>query len=85
MAKAKIASKNNPDTRGKKASDYFFNGKVVKVVMCLIKGKRFKAAMYVDDNNLVYDKIGNIIAWDKISRLNKATTTSSSNAAAAAA
>ena len=38
MAKAKIASKNNPDTRGQKARVYKYNDKDIKVAMYLING-----------------------------------------------
>ena len=77
MAKAKIASKNNPDTRGQKARDYYFNNRQVEAVLCIIDGRKLRAASYIDDGKMVVDKLGNIIAW-------KLVSSSSSNAAPAA-
>ncbi|MFN7038403.1 MAG: hypothetical protein ACK4OM_02385 [Alphaproteobacteria bacterium] len=66
MAKAKIASKNDPSTRGKK-QEYFYNSKKVEPVLYIGGNRKFIAAQYSDDGKIVKDKLGNILTWAKIS------------------
>ena len=62
MSKAKIASKNNPEGRGR-ASEYFHDGKKIKPVKLIANGRSFFAAEYEDSGEVVLDKKGQALPW----------------------
>jgi antitoxin component YwqK of YwqJK toxin-antitoxin module len=61
-AKAKIASKNNPEGRGQ-AKEYFHNGKKIKPVKLIAGRQSFFAAEYEDSGDLVVDQNGKALPW----------------------
>ena len=62
-AKAKIASKNNPEGRGQ-AREYLHNGKKIKPVKLIANRQSFFAAEYEDSGDLVMDSSGKILPWN---------------------
>lgn len=65
MAKAKTASKNNPTSR-EKAKKMFFMEREVKPSRYISETTSYLSAEYVDTGDLVLDKQGSPIAWNKI-------------------
>lgn len=68
MGKAKIASKNNPEGRGR-AREYFHNGKKIKPVKLITQSQSFFGAEYDDSGEVVVGKDGNPIAWGSAKHL----------------
>ncbi len=64
MGKAKIASKNNPEGRGR-AKEYFHNGKKIKPVKLIADRQSFFAAEYDDSGDLVLDQSGKALPWGR--------------------
>ncbi|PCJ27155.1 MAG: hypothetical protein COA94_04365 [Rickettsiales bacterium] len=64
MGKAKIASKNNPEGRGR-AKEYFHNGKKIKPVKMISLSQSFFAAEYDDSGEMVLDAAGKVLPWGK--------------------
>jgi antitoxin component YwqK of YwqJK toxin-antitoxin module len=62
MSKAKIASKNNPEGRGK-VSEYFHNGKKIKPVKLISGRQSFFAAEYEESGEVVVDQNGKALPW----------------------
>jgi len=62
MGKAKIASKNNPEGRGK-AKEYLHNGKKIKPVKLLTPTQTYFAAEYEDSGELVVNQAGKPLPW----------------------
>ncbi len=61
-AKAKIASKNNPEGRGQ-AKEYLHNGKKIKPVKLVLGKRSYFAAEYEDSGDLVLGGDGNALPW----------------------
>jgi antitoxin component YwqK of YwqJK toxin-antitoxin module len=68
MAKAKIASKNNPEGRGL-AKEYFHNGKKIKPVKLIANRQSFFAAEYDESGDIVMDSTGRILPWNSAKSL----------------
>lgn len=67
MSKAKTASKNNPTSR-QVSKDILFNGKKVKPVKIITESSTFFAAEYCDNSDLVVDKDGAPLLWNRVSK-----------------
>ena len=63
MAKAKVASKNNPEGRGQ-VKEYFHNGKKIKPVKLISSKRSFLAAEYDESGDLIVDQNGKVLPWD---------------------
>ncbi|MGC0372218.1 MAG: hypothetical protein DGJ47_000926 [Rickettsiaceae bacterium] len=68
MSKAKIASKNNPEGRGK-AKEFQHNGKKIKPVKLIANRQSFFAAEYEDSGDLVVDGNGKPLPWNSAKHL----------------
>lgn len=63
MGKAKIASKNNPEGRGK-VKEYFYQGQKIVPVKLILAKQSFFAAEYQDSGDLVVDSKGAPLPWN---------------------
>ena len=63
-AKAKIASKNNPEGR-KQAREYFHNGEKIKPVKLITNRRSLRAAEYESSGDLVLGTDGTVLPWNK--------------------
>ena len=68
MAKAKIASKNNPEGRGQ-ARECFYNGKKIKPVKLITKTQSFFGAEYEDSGEVAVSQNGNPLPWGSAKNL----------------
>lgn len=59
---AKIASRNNPNTRGK-AKEFTYNGRKIKPIKIISTNSTFFGAEYDDNGDLVVNSAGNPIPW----------------------
>lgn len=60
--KAKVASKNNPEGRGK-TREYFYNEKKIKPVKVILDGKAYFSAEYEESGELVVTSEGVPLSW----------------------
>jgi hypothetical protein len=63
MSKAKIASKNNPEGRGK-AKEYMHQGKKIKPVKLISGSRSFFAAEYEESGDLILGTNGDPLPWN---------------------
>ncbi len=63
MAKAKIASKNNPTAR-EQAKEYFHNGQKIKPVKVITRKYSFLAAEYESSGDLIVGPDGVALPWN---------------------
>jgi hypothetical protein len=64
MSKAKVASKNNPVSRGQ-AREYFHQGKKIKPVKLIEDGRAFLSAEYDESGDLVVNSAGKALTWSQ--------------------